>query len=316
MSNIVNANTKLGELYKDTELEFLAPILYYSWIKNSPHLADATIMDMYPEVWDNDETIKDLNLIYDMYKEGSFIPYFINQQKPNVCLMHLKQKKTTKFAIVIAGGGYSSVATAVEALPVGMHLYEKKGMNVFLLNYSIYPDSKLMSPMDDLACAINYIQNHLKELNVVMDDYMVIGFSAGGHLVASWGTNNHGYRNYKLPKPGLIGLAYPVITFTTNTHGGTKTCSIGENPSQQLIDEYSCEKHVDKEYPKTYLWACERDNTVPFESNSLAFSHVLEQNNIPFMFKTINDTAHGWGLGNSKPIKGWVDELFDFWLRK
>ena len=40
--------------------------------------------------------------------------------------------------------------------------------------------------------------------------YIVCGFSAGGNLTALWGTKNHGYAAYGLPKPEALFPIYPV----------------------------------------------------------------------------------------------------------
>ena len=53
---------------------------------------------------------------------------------------------------------------------------------------------------------------HSDEWNLDMENYSLWGSSAGGHLVASFGTDSMGYKKYNLPKPGAIILSYPVIS--------------------------------------------------------------------------------------------------------
>lgn len=57
-----------------------------------------------------------------------------------------------------------------------------------------------------MAQAIRFIRDNHKALRVPADDYAVCGFSAGGHLAASWGSDNLGYKIYNLPAPDALIL--------------------------------------------------------------------------------------------------------------
>ena len=96
--------------------------------------------------------------------------------------------KKAKFCLVCAGGGYGSVCSMVEAYPVIKALNEM-GYAAFSLQYRVGKDAKAPNPMDDLAQAVRYILDNADELNVDTSGYAVMGFSAGGHLTASFGTD-------------------------------------------------------------------------------------------------------------------------------
>lgn len=60
----------------------------------------------------------------------------------------------------------------------------------------------------------------------------MMGFSAGGHLAASFDTESLGYAHYGLPATSTLILSYPVITMGEKTHGGSKNLLIGKKLTQ------------------------------------------------------------------------------------
>lgn len=139
--------------------------------------------------------------------------------------------------------------------------------------------------MKDLAQTVKFILNH-KEFNVDANGYAVIGFSAGAHLAASFGTKSLGYEQYGL----------------------------NHVEDQKLHEQYSIEKQVDISYPPVYLWQCEADETVPIENSSMLVKK-LEQNKVPYKYEVFPGKEHGWGLGTGTDADGWVERAIDFWKR-
>ena len=65
--------------------------------------------------------------------------------------------------------------------------------------------------MEDMAAAYAFLKENEKKFGICMKDYAVGGFSAGGHLAASWGTKELGYLKYGYAKPKALLLDYPLI---------------------------------------------------------------------------------------------------------
>ena len=80
-----------------------------------------------------------------------------------------------------------------------------------MVSYRVGGPALLPAPMEDLAQAIRFILEKADFFGVAQENYAVAGFSAGGHLVAEWGSDNVGYAAYGLPKPAAIFPVYPVI---------------------------------------------------------------------------------------------------------
>lgn len=274
--------------------------------------------------WNVASIVDGFNYMIDLEKKGEklFYPVYDKSAVQNdeslkeQVIFHFPVKKKTKFVVVCAGGGYESVCSFVEAFPVAQRLNEL-GYHAFVVNYRVGKDAKYPNPMDDLANAIQYILDDAEEFEIEPDEYAVMGFSAGGHLAASFGTNQLGYAKYGLPKPGAMLLAYPVITMGAYTHKGSRDYLLGKDSKNDsaLCDRFSIEKLVTEEYPPCYIWQCDQDPTVPIE-NSKMMEEVLQKHQIPHQYDVFVGKAHGWGLGTGTTADGWVEQAVKFWNEK
>lgn len=225
----------------------------------------------------------------------------------------LRDGKTHPFALVCPGGGYSVVCSFIEGKPIAKMLNEK-GISVFILYYRVKNKAIYPAPMDDLARAVKEIHAHAKEYNVDPSNYSIWGSSAGGHLVASFGTENMGYPKYGLPKPGALVLIYPVISMKEElTHMGSRQNLIGKEPSKQLEEFTSVEDHVTENYPPTYIWCGDQDDVVPPENTKLMVKG-LQEANVPVEYDIFPGVGHGVGPGTGTSAQGWIDKAVSFWL--
>lgn len=218
-----------------------------------------------------------------------------------------------KFVVICAGGGYASVCSMAEAYPIAQEL-NRKGYAAFVVQYRVGKDAAAPNPMDDLAQAIRFILRHADEFQVDTRDYAIAGFSAGGHLAASMGTEQLGYIHYGLPKPGALFLAYPVVTMGEKTHKGSRKNLLGKSHTRdlELIRKYSVEKQITSSYPPSFVWQFEQDNAVPIENTRMLVKE-LNQKKIENVYETFLGTAHGVGLGKGTVAEGWLDHAVRFW---
>ncbi len=239
-----------------------------------------------------------------------------DKQKKNVVLMHFPAKEAGPFMVIIPGGGYTCVCAAAEGFSTAARL-NALGINCFLLNYRIGGDGLFPKPMDDLAAAITYIRNHSQELCVDKERYGVCGFSAGGNLCCNWGTENHGYLAYNLPKPEVMFPVYPVV-------GGEELIGpeekdiihntiLGKGFSREKYDEYDDFLHMDS-FPPCYIVACKDDDTVP-PTQSIRLSEELSKRNIPNVLEMGEHGGHGFGDGSATDVAGWTSRAVEFWKK-
>lgn len=201
----------------------------------------------------------------------------------------------------------------MEAFPIAKRLNEL-GYCAFVLNYCTGKHASEPNPMDDVAQAVRFILQHAGEFNIDAEGYAVMGFSAGGHLAASFGTESLGYARYNLLKPGAVILAYPVVTMGGKTHADSRKNLLRKKNinNQELIKKYSIEQQVTLHYPPSYEWQFDQDDTVPIE-NTQMLTEVLKANGIPLAYETFNGTLHGCGLGQERKAEDWLDRAVDFW---
>ena len=144
------------------------------------------------------------------------------------------------------------------------------------------------------------------------DDLTVVGFSAGGHLVASQACYSDDYNNalmeelakenevlfdrfHKLSaRPNNIALAYPVINFVSDQHEDSFINLTGGN--EELCNRLSIDLHISDGYPKTFIWACDDDDLVP-PSNAARMYHALKKAGVDTDYRAYPTGGHGIATG-------------------
>ena len=312
--------TKIKEILADEDFaefqEFLFPEMF---VKNK--LMRMLPLKVFDKVWSVESIVSGFQYMKELREKGERLFYRIYDEKevqkdPSLrqrVLFHFPVEGKRPFVVICAGGGYESVCSFVEAFPVA-EAFNKKGYHAFVVNYRIGEEAHFPNPMDDLANAVSYILTHAGEFHVEPEDYAVAGFSAGGHLAASFGTEHLGYRKYDLPRPGILILSYPVITMGKYAHKGSRLRLLGKDHAadQELRDCYSIEKQVTENYPPAYVWQCRADNTVSVQNSGILVEE-MKKYGIPCQYHVYPGNAHGWGLATGKAAEGWLDEAVTFW---
>jgi len=223
----------------------------------------------------------------------------------------IKDGQKHPFALICPGGGYSVVASFVEGRPFAEKLNEM-GYSAFVLYYHVKEQAKYPAPQEDVARALREIFTHAEEYHLITEGYSIWGSSAGGHLVASFGTEHMGYAKYELPKPGTLVLVYPVITMGEKTHEGSRKNHLGKDATQEQMEFASVEKHVTENYPPTFVWCGSADTTV-HPDNSRMLAQELERCQIPYEFVEYSEVGHGVGLGKEFNCEPWFEKAVAFW---
>lgn len=217
-------------------------------------------------------------------------------------------------AIICPGGGYGMVCSFVEGRPFAKKL-NQMGYHAVIVYYRVREKALYPAPQDDLAQAVRQVLSNADEWHLDVENYSVWGSSAGGHLVASFGTDNMGYTRYGLPKPGALVLIYPVITMGEHTHQGTRDNLLGKNPTEEMVHFASIHQQISKNYPPTFVWCGDADRTVPC-CNSHLLAEALEKENIPHEFVEYPGIDHGVGLGEGTACESWFEKAVAFWQRQ
>ena len=275
--------------------------------------------------------------------EENFTSYLIEDSA------ELQPGKKRPAVVVCPGGGYLFLSDR-EAEPIAMQ-FLSRGWQAFVLNYHCGSEdgrdqAVLKTDLVQLATTIRSIREHADEWNVAPDKIVLIGFSAGGHLVASM--SGQWYRDWLTTEAGVTAdqlrfaaavLAYPVIdveiidrlmdergpswdgmrTFV----GQMNTAMSGENHPYGHGDcFYAAQKNVSRMTPPTFICHAADDGLI-YVRNSLAYASALEEAQVPFEMHIFERGGHGFSLANaySSNEEGqmnafnahWVEAAFD-WL--
>lgn len=196
------------------------------------------------------DTVDALNQMRSRIDEGSL--FYAPFKKKDTGVYAFLIGNGAPFVVLLPGGGYGDVCSLIEGYSTALK-FNASGYNVFIVNYTIGKMTHPTEPAEDVAAALSYIFDHCSKWNVGTD-YAVCGFSAGGHLAATWGTKTLGYQKAGFKKPEAVILCYPVVTMGEFTHVGSRKNLLGVHAQETDAQEaYSIEKQVDEGYPPTFI---------------------------------------------------------------
>ena len=208
--------------------------------------------------------------------------------------------------IMCPGGAYVVESQTYEGRDM-KDWFNSRGITYCMLQYRL-PCGHDDVPLSDVQQAIRIMRSKAKELGITKIG--IAGNSAGGHLAACAATM------YDSPetRPDFQFLMYPVITMEASfTNTMSRDNLLGKNPSQELVDKYSCEKNVTKDTPPAFIFLCSDDGAVP-PANSLRYYEALIANGVSASMHIYPYGGHGFGWQDSMRFKAnWVDEL-ETWL--
>lgn len=256
---------------------------------------------------------------------AAFYTYFINESPE----MPTGPKPVV---VVCPGGGYQFTSDR-EAEPLALRL-NAFGINAVVLRYSVAP-AVFPAALLELAKVIQYVKTEGPKYGCDPSRIFTMGFSAGGHLAASYGTFwNRDFvleaLNASLDQDatplttedlrikGQI-LGYPVITSGPKAHHGSFQNLLADEYDAKK-DSVSLENFVTKDTPATFIWNTQDDFLVPAE-NSILYVNALQAAGVPCEFHMYLSGPHGLSLADrtcSTPdyrnthVAKWMKDCMEF----
>jgi acetyl esterase/lipase len=209
--------------------------------------------------------------------------------------------------IVCPGGAYVVEAANVEGSDMAGWL-NSLGVTLCVLKYRL-PNGHYEVPISDAEQAVRKVREHAAEWKI--NKVGIMGFSAGGHLASTLATH------YSSPetRPDFQVLIYPVITMDPQyTHELSMRSLLGENPSKEMLDLFSNEKHVTADTPQAFI-ALSHDDSAVAPLNSILYYTELLKNKVSATMHIYPSGGHGWGFRDTFPYKRQWTEEFETWLR-
>lgn len=236
-----------------------------------------------------------------------------NVTQPTMTVYTPHGKNTGAAVVVFPGGGFQILAIDLEGTEVCNWL-TSKGITCVLLKYRVpsvpyvwqcdcrpHNLATSLASLQDAQRTIGLVRWHAKEWHIDSHKVGVLGFSAGGYLVAEVSTKFK-HRLYapvdaadqKSSRPDFAIAIYP---------GHLTTAHATLNPNVP----------VSRDTSPTFLLQAEDDNTDGVDQ-SLVYYAALKNAGVPVEMHLYAQGGHAFGLRRNKlPISQWPD-LVEAWL--
>lgn len=225
--------------------------------------------------------------------------------------------KLRPLVLICPGGGYC-LTSPKEGEPIALQM-NHFGFHACVLRYSCAP-AEFPTALHQVAKSMKLIRENASNWHVDPNKIVVLGFSAGGHLTASFGVfwnkdfllRALGVKKEEIQPNGLV-LCYPVITSGEFAHQGSFENLLGDRQNDSNWRELvSLEKQVDESMPKSFIWHTFEDSAVPVE-NSLLLANAMKKAKVPFALHIFEKGEHGLSLGTKET--GTVVEEIQPWIK-
>jgi acetyl esterase/lipase len=246
---------------------------------------------------------------------GDEPPYAIvagKVSRPTMTVYSPQGKNTGAAVVVFPGGGYWVLYMDLEGTEVCDWL-TAKGITCVLLKYRVpgeqlfprsgaYPKSPMA--LEDAQRTLGLVRLHAAEWHIDPHKIGVLGFSAGGHLVAAISTH---FQKRLYPAVDAADEESCRPDFAVALYPGHML----ENTSKEF--ELNPYVPVTSKTPPTFLLQAEDDPVDPVQ-NSLVYYAALKKAGVPAELHLYAHGGHGFGLRRTKfPITAWP-QLVETWL--
>jgi acetyl esterase/lipase len=239
-----------------------------------------------------------------------------NIVRPTLTIYSPARGNTGAAVVVLPGGGFEGLAIKAEGTEVCDWL-TSKGITCVLLRYRVpslpfdwhckcRPDN-LVTPtlaLEDAQRTIGLIRYHATEWHVDPRKIGVLGFSAGGYLVAEISTRYEHRLYTSLDAADEVSCRpdFAVAVYPGHLAVGGKAYRLNPNVP------------VNHRTPPTFLIQAE-DDKVDGVSQSIAYYIALKDAGVPVEMHLYAEGGHAFGLHSTTlPIGRWP-ELVEEWLR-
>jgi acetyl esterase/lipase len=251
------------------------------------------------------------------------------EKQPSVMFMHKPAENSphTRTAVIVCpGGSYHHLGLKGEGNTTATW-FAQNGVTAFVLKYrtaeSLYHHPAMLQ---DIQRAIQLVRENADEWDIDPSKVGIIGFSAGGHLVAMagefWQTHNEiaklGLECDVSLRPDFIIPVYPVVSMQDDiAHRWSRNSLLGKgkkNQTQARKDEFSMELNVPADMPPTYVVVCD-DDPVVIPENSLRLYDALQAAGVPSRLARYPWGKHGFGMKDNDFMKEFhYNEALREWL--
>jgi len=230
--------------------------------------------------------------------------------RPTMTVYSPTARNTGAAVVVFPGGGYWILAIDLEGTEVCDWL-TSKGITCVLLKYRVpgdglfprsgpYPKSPMA--LEDAQRAVGLVRFHAAEWHIDPHKIGVLGFSAGGHLVAAMSTH--------------FKRLYPAVD-AADKESCRPDFAVALYPGHLSLDPdifaLNPDIRVTSQTPPTFIVQAE-DDPIDRVENSLVYYSALREAKVPVEMHLYAHGGHAFGLRRTAlPITQWP-QLVETWL--
>jgi len=241
-----------------------------------------------------------------------------NVSQPTMTVYSPTGKNTGAAVVVFPGGGYQILAIDLEGTEVCDWLVPR-GITCVLLKYRVtdvgpypksgpYPESPMA--LEDAQRTLRLVRFHAAEWHIDPHKIGVLGFSAGGHLVAAMSTL---YARRLYPSVDAADRESCRPDFAVAIYPGHLSLSAAEWAHADKDLSLNPEVPVTSQTPPTFLLQNEDDH-VDGVWQSLAYYIALKKAGVPVEMHLYAQGGHAFGLRRTRlPVTAWP-QLVETWL--
>jgi acetyl esterase/lipase len=233
-----------------------------------------------------------------------------NVSQPTMTVYSPKAKNTGAAVVVFPGGGYQVLAIDLQGTEICNWL-TSKGITAVLLKYRVptervgpYRESPLA--LQDAQRAVGLVRFHAAEWHIDPHKIGVIGFSAGGHMVAAVSTHfeKRSYPAVDAADKESCRPDFAIALYPGHLSDSADDDNLALNPNVPVTSKT----------PSTFLLQAEDDPVDPV-SNSLVYYIALKKAGVSVEMHLYAQGGHAFGLRPTNlPIARWP-QLVETWLR-
>jgi acetyl esterase/lipase len=239
---------------------------------------------------------------------GRTVKMITNVSQPTMTVYSPQGTNTGVAMLVFPGGGYKALAIDLEGTEICDWL-NSQGITAILLKYRVpsrkdAPYGESPQALEDAQRTLSLVRFHAPQWGIDPHKIGVIGFSAGGHMVAA--TSTHFNKRAYAPVDAMDQIScrpdFAIACYPGHLWDDDQGFRLNPNVP------------VTTNTPPTFLLQAENDN-VDGVNQSLVYYIALKNAKVPVEMHLYAQGGHGFGLRRTKlPITGWP-QLVETWLQ-
>ena len=320
----ITEQTTMKELRENPSIKGSGFYTYCNeWIEGSTKY-DNTPIKGYVSWAASEDAAEGMNLVIENYNKGVQVTWQVYtpeeiEADPALGMVQLfyfpAKTENAKYVVVVPGNGGNTTAELNEGASIANQLHDL-GYAVFVLRYRSFLNAFDNAPRYDIANAVKYLTKNAEQFGVQRENYALMGFSSGGHIVGLIGSDNErfGYKAFGIPQPAALLLGYPINDFYEVKplyHIAIDPLIIGWRYYWTNISDV-----VNKNYTPTFFWYGKNDyymECMNYEKQGPLLEKTLKESGATYQCVVYEDAPHAIGPGRHTDADGWIKLATEFW---